>query len=335
MGWLARLRQLSEIRKVRPEVERDDVRGGREAELVLERLVGDSFAFRDAVLLTGRRVPSAWQDRRREIDLIVCTPRMVHLIEVKNWSGRLSAVGDRWRQTRRNGEVVDHPDVAASNRQKHDAVMEYLADAGLALDDTFARAQLVTKIIFLNPNLELDPAIEARPEVLSRRALDAALARQPRKGTAERVFASVIDYCRQSEFEIAALLRRHDPGLIPPTNYKRIVTLLTELGTWDRLRLYGGRVVTGDLIDLKTGAGVLRRPVLADRARGRPIRLSWTRGRFWGTVKALTGLGALGTVRLGRERIAVDPDDSVLFHEVGAAEPSLRPLMTLDQVILG
>ena len=70
-------------------LEAADVSGGRDAEIFLQQLIGSSYAFKDGHVLTGRRIPSKRQGSRREIDLIVCTPRMIHLIEVKNWSGKL------------------------------------------------------------------------------------------------------------------------------------------------------------------------------------------------------------------------------------------------------
>src|SRR4051794_21194475 len=100
---IERLRDWSEIRKVVPREESAAVTGGREGELLLGQLVGSSFPFKDAHLLAGRRIPSKRQGRRREIDLIVCTPRMTHLIEVKNWSGQLTVHNGVWRQTRRGG----------------------------------------------------------------------------------------------------------------------------------------------------------------------------------------------------------------------------------------
>lgn len=77
MGLIDRLRQWSEIQKVRAADEPPDVAGGRDGELLLRRLVGSSFRFKDAQLLAGRRIPSERQGRRREIDLIVCTPQEI------------------------------------------------------------------------------------------------------------------------------------------------------------------------------------------------------------------------------------------------------------------
>ena len=177
-----RLRQWTEIQKVGPTLEAPDVTGGRDAELVLKQLVGASFAFKDGHVFAARRIPSKRQGRRREIDLIVCTPRMIHLIEVKNWSGTLSVDHGRWRQTRRSGDVVDHGDLIQTNLLKQDAVVEYLHDRGIAVDEKLIRDHIVTEIIFMNPRLELDPAIEALPEIITRRELDHYLGRQAQGG---------------------------------------------------------------------------------------------------------------------------------------------------------
>ncbi len=182
MKLIDRLRQWSEIQRVRPTQESPDVSGGRDAELLLKELVGSSFQSHSAYLFAGRRIPSKRQGRRREIDLIVCTTKMIHLIEVKNWSGRLEIRDGVWCQTRRNGQVVEHPDLLEGNRQRRDAVVEYLHDRGVSLAEPFVRDHIGPKIILMNPNLELERAIEDRPDVISRRELDEYLGRQPQRG---------------------------------------------------------------------------------------------------------------------------------------------------------
>src|SRR5256714_12897682 len=114
---------------------------------------------------------------------------MIHLIEVKNWSGQLTVHNGVWRQTRRGGDVVDHGDLIRENRLKRDAVVEYLHDRGLDLNGRFVDEHVVPKVIFTNPNLQLDPEVEARTDVISRRELDGYLGRQRQKGLAERMFS--------------------------------------------------------------------------------------------------------------------------------------------------
>ncbi len=330
-----RLKQWLEIQKVRPADESPDVAGGRDGELLLKQLVGSSFQFKDAQLLAGRRIPSKRQGRRREIDLIVCTPERIHLVEVKNWSGRLTVQNGAWRQTRRGGEVVDHGNLLHENRLKQDAVAEYLNDHGIALDEFFVKERIVPKVMFTNPRLDLDPAIEARPDVFSRRELDQYLGRQHHKGTAERMFSSLIEFCLDSEAKLRGTAGQGHAGRIPSGQYERITRCLSEAETWDQLQFYGSRVVTGDLVSLRVGGKTFRRPELAEMSKRLPIRLAWTRDRFWGLFKVVTGLGSLGSLYVGDARMEGSTADTVMFHAAGDREPTTRRLVELKRIVLG
>lgn len=329
-GLIDRLRYWRTIRQARPVVEEGDVKGGREAEDLLARLVGSSFAFKDARLLTGRRVPSKRQGRRREIDLIICSPRAIHLIEVKNWSGRLDLRDHSWRQTRRTGEVVDHGDLLRENALRRDAVVEYLNDRGVAIDDRFAQAYLIPEIMFMNPRLELDPEVEARPDVFSRRELDGFLGGPTLGSAADRLFASLIDYFQASESRRQAVAEA-----MSPSTYEAIVGCLARTETWDRLHQFGSRVVTGDLLSLTVGGKTYRGPELATLSAGQPILIWWARNPLVGLVLALTGLGPLGTLRMGSTRKELTPEDSARFHAVGDREPKSVRLVDLERIELG
>jgi len=343
VGIRNRLKQWTDLQRVRPTEELPDVAGGRDGELLLKQLLRSSYQFKEAHLIAGRRIPSKTQGRRREIDLIVCTPRMIHLIEVKHWSGRLNVRNGAWSQTRRSGEVIEHGNLTASNQLKRDAVIEYLRDRGLELDDQRLQSLIAPKLIFTNPNLELEPAIESRSDVISRRELDAYLRSQPQKSpSAESMFTSLIAYCLDWEskrrpsgapgdLQVAASTRP-----IPTGQYKRIVTCLEEAGTWDQLRLYGGRAIAGDLLSVRVGGTTYRVGELREMAGTRsPIRLRWTRGRVWGLIKAITGLGPAGTLIAGTTRLTLATTDTVLFHVVGEREASNRKLVDVEHIALG
>jgi hypothetical protein len=332
---IKRLRQWSELRKVVPTREAPDVTGGRDAELVLKQLVGSSFAFKDGHVFAGRRIPSKRQGRRREIDLIVCTPTMIHLIEVKNWSGALSVQNRRWRQARRSGDVVDHGDLLETNLLKQDAVTEYLRDNGIAVDEKLIRNHIVTEIIFMNPRLELDPTIEALPEIITRRELDRYLGRQAPARPAERLFSSLIELCLTAESKHRDKLGQPGSEPMPPAKYKQITTCLSETETWDQLHLYGTKVLTGDVVRLQLGAASYRKQELVAMMGTEPIRLWWTRNWLWGLLKVVTGLGTLGRLRLGKSRINVTPEDTVTFHAVGDENPKTRGLIEFDRIVLG
>ena len=332
---IKRLRQWTEIQKVVPTLEAPDVTGGRDAEHVLKQLIGSSFAFKDGHVFSGRRIPSKTQGRRREIDLIVCTASMIHLIEVKNWSGSLTVRNRRWSQSRRSGDVVDHGDLLETNLLKQHAVAEYLQDQGIAIDDKFIRDHIVTEIIFMNPRLELDPAIEELPEIITRRELDHFLGRQPKRGRAEWLFSSLIELCRAAESKRDDRLARPGAAPIPAAKYNQITTCLAETETWDQLHLYGTKVLAGDLVRLQLGAASYRKHDLLSMTGEQPIRLWWTRNWLWGVFKAATGIGTFGRVYLGKSRIDVTTADTVTFHAVGDENPKTRGLAEVDRIILG
>lgn len=326
MVIIDRLRVWSDIQKVRASFESPDVEGGRDGELLLKQLVASSFTFKDAIVLSGRRIPSKRQGRRREIDLVVCTPQMIHLIEVKNWSGRLTIQDGMWRQSRRGGQVVDHGDLLRENLLRRDAVVDYLKDRGVDLDE----AHLSPRVIFTNPNLELAPEVEAREDVISRRELDGYLGQQKQQGLVARAFASVIEYCLDTEAKVPGRA-----GRIPHAQYERAVACLSEAATWDQLHYYGGKVITGDLLSWRIGTRTYRRLELVEISGKSPIRLKWTRGRLWGLMKVLSGLGNLGVLYLGKDRLVISPDDTVLFHAVGEPESRSRKMVELESIVLG
>ncbi len=318
-----------------PVEESPDIAGGRDAELLLKELVGSSFEFQGASVFAGRRIPSKRQGRRREIDLIVCTPKMIHLIEIKNWSGRLDVRHGVWCQTRRSGQIVEHADMFETNRQRRDAVVEYLHDHGVPLGEPFVRDHIVPKIIFMNPRLELEREIEDRPDVISRRELDDYLGRQRTRSRAEQVFSSLIELCRDRESQPGATASGSVAQVIPPDRYRRIVELLAQTATWDLLHLHGTKVVTGDIVAIEIGPKSYRRRDLVDRSANLPLRLVWTRGCIWGLLKAVLGHGSLGSLYLNQTRLELSSADAVVFHAVGEPEPGSRKLVEVDQIILG
>jgi hypothetical protein len=286
-------------------------------------------------LLSGRRIPSQRQGRRREIDLIVCTPRMIHLIEDKNWSGQLSVRDGVWRQIRRGGDVVEHGDLLRENLLRRDAVAEYLHDRGLDLDGQFVRDHIVPEVIITNPRLELSLEVEARPDVIRRRELDEYLGRQGKKGLAQRMFSSLIEFCLDSESKHGGAFSQGHHGRISARQYERIVACLSETESWDKLQFYGTKVVTGDVVSLRVGPKTYRKPELVEVSGHLPIRLGWTRGRIVGLLKAITGIGSLGSLYLGKDRLGVSAGDTVTFHAAGNREPTSRNLVEMDRIVLG
>jgi len=326
MSFFDRLRTWFAARRERPVLEDPAVQYGREAEVFLQDLVATHFNHKGAHLFAGRRVPCPRRRMNREIDLIVLTIKMISLIEVKNWSGELVDRGSVWIQVRRGGDELRHPNLIDDNLEKRDAFLDYLRQHGLAQERDFASRHVCQKIVFVNPNLTVSPSIGAHPDVITRDKLAAFLDRQPKAGFAQRMFSSVIEFCLGTE--TAGGLT----GSIAKDRFAALVKCVGEIRTWDRLRLLGGKMLTGDVYELQVAGRRLGRDQLA--ARG-SVRVRWSRGK-WGLFKALTGLGNVGRVKLpGSGRLSLSGRDGITFHAVGDKGPATIPLARVEEIILG
>jgi hypothetical protein len=326
MSLLERLRTWRALRRERPTPEDPAVQFGRDAELSLRDLVATHFNHKGAQLFAGRRVPSSRPGVRREIDLIVLTTKMISLIEVKSWSGELFDRGPVWVQVRRTGDELRHPNLIADNLEKRDAFLGYLRRRGVGLEREFAARHVVQKIVFMNPRLVVSPSIARHPDVITRDKLSAFLDRQPAAGFAQRLFSSVIEFC------LGAEATRTLAGGLSGRQFEALVKCIADIPTWDRLRLFGGKVLTGDLVELTAGATRLRRARLGSRG---PVPVAWSRGP-WGLFKALTGIGDVGRLSLpGNPAQALTAQDRVTFHAVGEPAAASVPLTRVEEIVIG
>jgi Nuclease-related domain len=326
MSLLDRLRTWRAARREPPIAEDPAVLFGREAELFLHDLVTTHFNHKGAHLFAGRRVPCPRRRMRREIDLIVLTPRMISLIEVKNWSGELLDRGAVWVQVRRGGDELHHPNLIDDNLEKRTVFLDYLREQGFGRERDFADRYVSQKIVFMNPNLTVGPSIRAHPDVITRDKLAGFLDRQAAAGFAQRVFCSVIEFCLGTETAQSVT------GSISSERFAALVQCVADIRTWDRLRLFGGKVLTGDLLQLHAaGRNVPREEILARE----PMRVAWSRGK-WGLFKALTGSGAVGRLKVpGSGTWTLTAQDEVVFHAVGDQAQATIPLTRVEEIVMG
>jgi nuclease-like protein len=326
VSLLKRLQTWLALRRERPVPEDPAVQFGREAELLLRDIVATHFKHKGAHLFAGRRVPCPRRRMRREIDLIVLTTRMISLIEVKSWSGELFDRGAVWVQVRRGGDELRHPILIADNLEKRDAFLDHLRKHGLALERDFAARRLAQKVVFMNSNLVVSPSIARHPDVITRDKLGAFLDRQPAAGFAQRMLSSVIEFC------LGAETTRGLTGSLDTERFAALVKCVADIRTWDRLRLFGGKVLTGDLYELHVGPARVTRDRLGPH---RSVPVAWSRGG-WGLFKAVTGMGRVGRLELpGRAALALTRGDGVSFHAVGQPAPERLPLTRVEEIVLG
>lgn len=331
MGSISdRLRLWSEVANQSRAEEDPEVLGGRRAEEFVASLIATHVNFRGAFAFGGKRIPSEPLRRRREFDLIVCTPKMIHLIEVKNWSGTLYDHGATWSQHRKNGEIVEHANLLVDNRERRDVLVEFLGRRGVEIPHAFATHHVCQKVFFIGERLRLDRSILEHPDVITGSKLRNYLDSQRGISFAEGLVCSLIEFCFHSE--LAGVLQRGLYGNMPAPTFRSVVSQVADTSTWDRVFLFGTKVLNGDLIELRLGSSTFGRHSLKSAST---IRFHWTRGKLAGLAKAITGIGSIGRVDLGTRTEDVGSDGSLYFHCAGDQHPQSRSILDIERIELG
>jgi hypothetical protein len=322
-----RLKHWYTMSHILPQPENPEVEAGRLAEEFLKELVDSNLKFKNGYAFLGKRIPSARHSRRFEVDLIVLTRKHIHVLEVKNWSGELYTEGRFWIQTRRNGTEVEHPSLTSHNHEKKEALISFLKTQGISIDP----AIISQKIIFMNHRLRiLSQSIIDNPNVIQAHELDRYLATQRGTSGAERFVHSVIELLLDKEKSGIVL-----GGLFKSMHgqdFKAAIAALRSLETWDQLRLYGGKTLVGDGLQLITQEGTVDLKALPN---GGKFRLKWLRSKVMGLLLCGFGSVPIGKLHLPGDKILLTPDDQIKFHLAMEERPSFIPAREVDQFIRG
>lgn len=319
-----RLSTWKALGRTEPLEEDPGILAGRQGENFLRDFVQGHVEFQNSHIFLGKRVPR--KKGRKEIDLMVVTPKRIHIIEAKNWSGALQVRGDKWVQVRRKGQEVEHPNLLDYNLQKMDILIEYLGGKGLSLSRDF----FCQKVIFVNPRLKVDEKLSENLDVITPSKLEGYLNQHKRKGLSEGMLCSVIEFCLGSD--AAQKMVKDLFKSLTKENYTTLLRELDGLSTWDRLDYYGNKSSTGDFLKLKVGDRYWRKNRLGEI---RSLEIRWSRNRFWGLIKALFRIGTLGSVKVDGETLSLSAEDKVLFHFAGQPDPELVPLTKVEEIVLG
>ena len=198
--WSDRLDDWVALRKVPLRPESGQVRAGRSAELSLRARLGRHESTRFGEIFGGKRVPRVPgrpREGRYEIDLIVITPRRLHVIEVKNWSGRLSLDGAQWVHDRIRGERLVHPNLATYNQAKAEALSRYLVSCGAAVPSR----RITQTVVFTNERLLMDRAIEEHPDIVTAQQLERYIREQRGASPWAYAFSALIQACADADDE--------------------------------------------------------------------------------------------------------------------------------------
>lgn len=320
------------ISKTKPIQEDAIKKAGEEGESRVLALMDGHRGLKDAHLYAGRRVPKTKNhpsipSRRSEIDLIILTPKAVHVIEVKNWSGEIwqsDENPDQWIRRRRNRDPETIRNVSDVNRAKAWSLCNYLESKGIAVGADHIRSH----VFFTNPNLKMDRAIAEMSDVVTVQHISGFLTGLG-TNTLDRIILRMAKLVLDKES--ADMVQQGLAGAMPQSIYDRILQELDQLHTWDRLHLHGGAVETGDLLWVESHGHSLKSE---DLQPGEQIKIQWQRGRIMSLLKAVTGTH-LGHIITAKQKVAVDMDGQVFFHFAGQPEPVIVPVTSVDIIERG
>ncbi|NIY98384.1 NERD domain-containing protein, partial [Salipiger sp. HF18] len=310
----SRLEIWRDIVSTKPEPELDEVVAGRDAELALRSMVSSHLSWKSASIFHSKRVPANSRSPRRgryEVDLIVLSQKQISAIEIKNWSGSVRILGSSWIQERRNGKEVIHDDPLDKNQKKLESLCAFLEAKNIRVPK--AR---ISRVILWNRNVSIPSAVARRDEIVMHHELERFLSHQKASGFGERFLMSVLELCLEQEAsQIAA------DGFfsaIPVRDYDAATRAISQLESFDKLELYGGKVLSGDLLELRVNGQSIP---LKDLPSGGIVRVECIRSKLISFFAAVFGSRPMIWLSEPFGSVPASPRDRVLFHPAGQEKP--------------
>ena len=310
------------------EPELDEVAAGRDAEAALQSMITNHLTWKSASIFHSKRVPRDPQrpkSGRYEIDLIVVSPKQISAIEIKNWSGRLRIDGENWIQERRNGDEVSHENPLLKNKEKLDCLCTFLKGK-----DIHVPSARVCRVIFWNKNLNVPMEIAKRDEIVMNHELERFLNHHKASGFGERFLISVLELCLDQEASMIAT-----DGFfkaVPTRDFNAATQVISNLETFDKVELVGGRVISGDLLELRVEQ---ERIPLKSLSSGTEVRVQCLRSKFLLFFSALFGSSPMISFSAPLNKISIGPADRVLFHQAGQKKPEEIKVSRITRIVRG
>lgn len=224
-------------------------------------------------VFTSLRIHDTNQGRgKREIDLVLVTKKELFVVEVKNWSGKVELLPDgSWLQIRRNGTSQRHSNVVDGTRYRAQLLTSYLKRKGVNLPLGFVQP----KVFLVNFDCKPDLAISMQPEVLSADQWQHFI-EHDRVGTPSGWMSSLFS-------------SQQSAPLLAEATEKQLLYVLNTAPTWDRLELYGGKVVVGDFHTFQGQEEERRALEFAKRQTVKQLTMTHRRGWVGHTLGFLVG----------------------------------------------
>lgn len=231
-------------------------RAGREAEREAGELLAKRLAGTGWQIHAGRRVPDPTTRQRRELDFVITTPTEAVVVELKNWSGTVSMEGPEVTQERRGQQgVVGHGPLFKDLAERTRVLLRHHTAQGRA------PCPIRSLVAFHNPRVRLARSVASRKDVVT---FDALLGNMP-------AGASGMESALQAIVRILGFATNAAQKGSPAIHALR--GTLDELGTWDSVRIHGGRAILGDVLDRNDRGFVHALGHGADRAHVRRIEM--------------------------------------------------------------
>lgn len=324
----ARIALWHEIFSFKPQMELGHVTAGLKAEVSFRDMAVDSFSFKEAIIFHSKRVPrqlSSGRKSRYEMDFVVLTRKQIAVVEIKDWSGRLRLEGSSWIQERRGGIELTHENAVEKNKAKLDALIEFLISKGI--DVPKAR---FSQVIFWNPNLTVPLAFAERPDVIMRHQVQKLLNNQKGMSWAERLMAAILQ--RACDDENSRLITDGLFSAVPLADFRKAVKEISALEGYDKVELYGGRILSGDLLDMKLRGD---RTNLKLFPSGAVLGIACSRDKFLSLLAAVFLRKSMFHLTYDGEMIAANPSDLVHFHPAGQKNRIKIPLGSIAKMRRG
>ena len=296
-----------------------EVSAGRRAELQMAAVLDSRLKNTGFEYVAGLRIPH--QKRRREIDVVITTPKEIWLVELKNWSGFVNLDGHNVVQHRSGGRgVVDHGRLLGDLRAKERALRTYLRRSLDEVPPTW------TVLVFCIDSVGLHEDLVATDDmdvVRLREFLSALPTPPPAPGP---IWGSLRRLLGLSKADSDDSGQKKICAATEPIRQARQV--LADLGTWDMMLMYGGQIVSGDIIDFSVDE-------LGDRDRFQRLEVDVPRN-YLHAYRSDLGIQATAVERSGAtERIELDYSDHIRFHCAGQPKPQTFDLRHIEAISFG
>lgn len=289
------------------EIEDLKVKAARKAEMKLSQMIRNRFSEKEARIFLNKRVSSKKDNCGFEIDLIVVTKDQIHLLEIKNWSGKLYSEGKQWVQINERGDRIDHENPLEHILKKQKALVHYLKTNGVNINSKCFKH----RIIFMNRNLRVNETITSNPNVIPIIKIG-------------RYFDQLRSNNKEPNTKHLSL---ETSSKINNSYRNKIIQHISNLHTWDTITLFGGNVVEGDILNIIINN---YRYIIQKSFTNTKIEIHWPIDYFSGLPKALISDQATGVIIICGQRFSISANDKILFHRVGQKAPQI---ISIDKIV--